>query len=148
MQFETRLVAAEEDEYEAVGESAQPLNEWSGLDLPGFDTVRLATLHALLTGDSLQLVLDQYEPLYVSADETIVVRVTDELFERLVALDEDEVLAVASELVVTEEFEEALWQEEDIVDLLAAVAELAQLGESQGQALFLAIRPLDVPEED
>lgn len=147
MHFETRLIAAEDDEYAAVGESAQPLNEWSGIELPGFDTVRLATLHALLTGDSLQQALDQYEPVYVSADETVVLRVADELFEALAGLDEDAVLSVADELVATEEFESTGWSAEEVVDLLSAISELAQLAESQEQVLFLAIRPDEVPEE-
>lgn len=147
MRFETFLVAAEEDEYVAVGESSQPLNEWSGLELPGFDTVRLATLHALLTGDSLQLALDRYEPVYVSADETAVLRVAAELVEALSGLDEATLISVADELVATEEFEHAMWQAEDAIDLLGAVSELAQLAESQGQVLFLAVRPADSPDE-
>lgn len=147
MQFQTWLVAAEDDEYEAVGDSPQPLNDWSGIELPGFDTVRMAVLHALLTGDSLQMALDRYEPVYVSADETIVLHLADELFEALAGLDEDSMDSVASELVATEEFETAAWHEEDVVDLLGAISALAQLAESQGQVLFLAIRPADVPEE-
>ena len=147
MQFQTWLVAAEDDEYEAVGESPQPLNDWSGIELPGFDTVRMAVLHALLTGDSLQMALDRYEPVYVSADETIVLHLADELFEALAGLDEDSMDSVASELVATEEFETAAWHEEDVVDLLGAISALAQLAESQGQVLFLVIRPADVPEE-
>lgn len=147
MQFQTWLVAAEDDEYEAVAESPQPLNDWSGIELPGFDTVRMAVLHALLTGDSLQMALDRYEPVYVSADETIVLHLADELFEALAGLDEDSMASVASELVATEEFETAAWHEEDVVDLLGAISALAQLAESQGQVLFLVIRPADVPEE-
>lgn len=147
MQFQTWMVAAEDDEYEAIAESPQPLNDWSGIELPGFDTVRVAVLHALLTGDSLQMALDRYEPVYVSGDETVVLHLADELFEALVGLDEDAMASVASELVATEEFESAAWHEEDVVDLLGAVSELAQLAESQGQALFLAIRSADVPEE-
>ena len=118
MQFQTWLVAAEDDEYEAVGDSPQPLNDWSGIELPGFDTVRMAVLHALLTGDSLQMALDRYEPVYVSADETIVLHLADELFEALAGLDEDSMASVASELVATEEFETAAWHEEDVVDQL------------------------------
>lgn len=147
MQFETRILAAEEDEYIAIGESAQPLNEWSGLELAGFDTVRLATLHALVTGDSLQMALDRYEPMYVSAEETVVLRLADELLEALVDLDEESLESIAAELAATEEFESERCNEEDVFDLLNALAELAQLAESQEQVLFAAIRPVDVPEE-
>ena len=147
MEFVTRLIVAEDDEQAAIGETVQPLNDWSGIELPGFDTIRLATLHALLTGDSLQMALDLYEPVYVSADETMVLRLTDELHEALAELDEEATEAVAGELAATEEFESELWQEEDVLDLLMAISELAQLAESQGQTLFLAIRPVDVLEE-
>lgn len=84
MQFEARLVAADDDEVVDIGESAQPLSTWSGIVLPGFDSVRLATLHALITGESLQLAMDQYEPIYVSAEDVAVYRVADELLESLV----------------------------------------------------------------
>ena len=147
MQFETRLLAAEEDEYVAIGESARPLNEWSGIELPGFDTVRLATLHALVTGESMQMALDRYEPVYVSDEQTVVLRLADELLEALVALDEESLESVAAELAATEEFENEQCHEDDVFDLLNSLSELAQLAESQGQVLFVAIRPVEVPEE-
>ena len=147
MQFETRLLAAEEEEFADIGESAQPLNEWSGVELPGFDTVRLATLHAVLTGDGLQVALDRYEPVFVSVDDTVVLQLTEDLTEALVALDEDSMALVAGELAATEEFESVAWPEEDVLLLLEAMSELAQLAESQEQVLFLVMRPLEIPED-
>ena len=147
MQFEARLVAADDDEVVDIGESAQPLSTWSGIVLPGFDSVRLATLHALITGESLQLAMDQYEPIYVSSEDVAVYRVADELLESLVELDDEATASVAEELALTEEFESGDWNEENVLDLLAAVAGLAQLAEDQDQSLFLIIRPLEMQEE-
>ena len=137
MEIVTNIVAAEEEEYSSVGESACPLDEWSGIDAPGLDTVKVATLHCLLTGDSLQLALDLYEPVYVAENETVVLRIADELLEKLTELDEEAMENVASELAATDEFESEEWHAEDVLAQLTALAELAQLAESQGQVLFV-----------
>jgi hypothetical protein len=137
MEIVTNIVAAEEDEYSSVGESACPLDEWSGIEAPGLDTVKIATLHSLLTDDSLQLALDLYEPVFVAENETIVLRIADELMEKLAELDEDALESVAGELAATEEFENEQWDTEDVLAQLTALADLAQLAESQGQVLFV-----------
>jgi hypothetical protein len=147
MLFEARLIAADDDEIVDVGDSAQPLMNWSGVALPGFDSVRLATLHALMTGEPFQLVMDQYEPIYVSAEEVCVFRMPEELLEALVELDDEAMGAVAEELAKTEEFEADEWTEENVLDLLAAVVSLAQLADDQDQSLLLVIRPLEMTEE-
>lgn len=139
MEIVTNVIAAEEDEYPAIGESNCPLDEWSGIDAPGLDTLKLAVVHALITGDSLQSALDLYEPVYVSANETQVLRVSNELLEKLAELDEEAMESVASELAATEEFEDARWDTEDALALLSSLSELAQLAESQGQGLFVWI---------
>ncbi|WP_301103467.1 hypothetical protein [Propionivibrio sp.] len=139
MEIVTNIVAADDDEFTAVGESTCPLDEWSGIETPGLDTVKIATLHCLLTGDSLQMALDIYEPVYVAASETVILRIADELLEKLVALDDDALDNVASELAATEEFESGQWHVEDVLAQLTELAELAQLAESQGQVLFVWI---------
>lgn len=137
MEFLTQIVAAEDDECAAVGESNCPLDEWSGIESPGLDTVKLATLHCLLTGDTLQSALELYEPAYVAASETIVFRVADAVLEKLAVLDEEALASVASELVATEEYEREQRDADDVLAHLIELSELAQLAESQGQALFV-----------
>ena len=137
MEFVTRIVAAEEEEYPDIGESANPLEEWSGIDASGLDAVKIATLHSMLTGDLLQDSLDRYEPIYVAESETIVLRMADELLEILATIDEGVLESVATELAATEEFENELWDVESVLAQLQALAELAQLAESQGQMLFV-----------
>ena len=137
MSFVTVVVAAEEDEVASIGDSVQPLNEWSGVELPGIDIPKIATLHCLLTGDMLDHALDTYEPVFVSMNNSIVLRVADEMLEKLASLDEEALEAISAELVATEDFEEERWDSEDVVDMLNELLGLAQLAESQGQILFV-----------
>ena len=136
MEFVTIVVAAEEDELSSIGESNAPLDEWSGIEASGFDTLKFATLHCLLTGDSMQMALDRYEPAYVSTNDTVVLRLADELLELLALLDGDSLENVASELAATEEFERDHWDPETVLDQLTELSELAQLAETQAQVLF------------
>ena len=139
MDIMTNIIAAEEDEFTAIGESTCPLDEWSGVEAPGLDTLKVATLHCLLTGDSMQRALDLYEPVYVSESETVVLRFADEMLEKLAALDEEALETVAGELAASEEFEADEWDPEDVLAQLTELADLAQLAESQGQNLFVWI---------
>jgi len=137
MSFVTVVVAAEEDEIPSVGDSIQPLNEWSGVELPGIDIPKIATLHCLLTGDLLDSALDAYEPVFVSANNAIVLRVANEMLEKLAGMDEEALEAIAAELIAAEEFEKEQWDSEDVLDMLNELSGLVQLAESQGQILFV-----------
>ena len=139
----TQIIAAEEDELEAVGESLHPADEWSGITLRDFTIPRLATLHCVLTGDLFDDAFALYEPIYISAAEgALVLRMADTLIARLAEIEEDTLDAIAVELAATEEYEDTGWAEEEIGELLAGLAELAQLAESQGQTLFVWLHPL------
>jgi hypothetical protein len=139
----SQFIAAEDDEIEAIGESLNPVEDWSGLQMRDVDTAKVATLHALLTGDLFDDAVAHYEPVYVSdAEGAVVLRLADELTERLAALDEEVLDDVAAELAATEEFEVAGWETEAIAAMLADLADLARLADSQGQALLLWMHPL------
>lgn len=144
MEFLTCVVAAEEDEYPDIAQSNSPLNEWSGIESPGLDTTKIATLHSLLTGDPLQLALDLYEPVFVTEgdDETLVLRIDSEMAEELALLDEEALENVVSELAATEVYEHEGVDPEELQVFLTALVDLAQLAESQGQALFVWIKLL------
>ncbi len=143
MEIVCHIVAAGDDEIEAIGESTGPLDEWSGIEAPGIDTVKLASLHCLLTGDPMQTALDLYEPVYVSDSETTVLRVADELLEKLAALDEDGLEEMSNELAASEEFENEQWAAEDLLAFLTEFSDLAQLAESQAQSLFVWMMPVE-----
>lgn len=141
MAIVTHIIAAEDDEIEAIGESLHPVDEWTGIEMRDVDTAKIATLHCLLTGDLFDDALAHYEPVYVSAVEgTQVLRFADEAMERLAELDEESLEPFAAELAATEEFEYADWEEETTAALLAELADLARLADSQGQALFVWIQ--------
>lgn len=139
----TNIIAAEDHEIEAIGESLHPIDEWSGIELRAIDTAKIATLHCLLTGDLFDDALAHYEPVYVSAAEgALVLRLADEATARLAELDEAALDEVAAELAATEEFESEDWEDEAIVALLADLVELARLADAQAQALFVWMHPL------
>lgn len=143
MSILTNIVAAEEDEVEAVGDSLQPVDEWSGISLRDIGIAKIATLHSLLTGDLFEDVAALCEPVYISpAEGALVLRLADELKDRLAKLDEESLDAVAAELAATEEFEMAGRDEGEVLAMLADLADLARLAESQDQTLFVWMHPL------
>lgn len=139
----TNIIAAEEDEIEAVGASIEPTTEWSGMALRDFTIPKVATLHCVLTGDLMDDAYALYEPSYLSEIEgAIVLQLASQMTERLASLDEDALQAVSMELMATEEFEVTGWDEEEIGEMLHGLSDLAQLAESQGQVLFAWLHPL------
>jgi len=138
----TNIVAAEEDEFAAIGESLRPVDEWSGIERRGIDTAKIATLHCLLTGDEFEEAVSAYEPVYVADEGAVVLRIADEVLERLATLEEEALDLVAEELAATEEYEMEQWETEDVQALVLELAELARLAESQGQVLFVWMHPL------
>ncbi len=138
----TNIVAAEEDEYAAIGESLRPVGAWSGIERRGIDTAKIATLHCLLTGDEFEEAVGNYEPVYVADEGAVVLRIADEVMERLAELDEDALELVGEELAATEEFEMEQWEMADVQAMVFELADLARLAEAQGQVMFVWMHPL------
>jgi len=138
----TNIVAAEEDEFAAIGESLRPIDEWSGIERRGIDTAKIVTLHCLLTGDEFEEAIGAYEPVYVADEGAVVLRIADEVMERLATLEEDALELVGEELAATEEYEIEQWETAEVQALVMELADLARLADSQGQALFVWMHPL------
>ncbi|MBN8475250.1 hypothetical protein [Sulfuritalea sp.] len=138
----TQIVAAEEDECVAIGESLRPLEEWSGIERRGIDTAKIATLHCLLTGEEFDLAISTYEPVHVGGEGAVVLRLADEATERLATLEEEALELVAAELAATEDFEMEHWDPEEVLALVLDLADLARLADAQGQVLFVWMHPL------
>lgn len=136
------IVAAEDEEVEAIGESLRPVDEWSGVERRGVDIAKIATLHCLLTGDDFEYVAGLYEPVYIGGEGALVLRLADEVAERLAALEEEALDDVADELAATEVFEMESWDPDEVQSLVQELAELARLADSQGQVLFVWMHPL------
>ena len=143
MEMLVNIIAAEEDEIASVGESLEPLEEWSGITRRGLDTAKIVMLHCLLTGEDLDLALSLYEPVYVAEESGITqLRLADEAMEKLAGYDEEALDLVAAELAATEEFEPGPWDEDEVLALVMDLADLARLAQSQGQALLVWMYPL------
>jgi hypothetical protein len=137
------IVAADENDVDSIGESQHPVDEWGGIEARGLDTAKIATLHCLLTGDTLEDALSAYEPVYSAGEEgPMVLRISDEVVERLAGLEEEALESVGEELAATEEFEITGWPVEEVQALVAELAALARYAEAQGQAVFVWMHPL------
>lgn len=144
MNFVANIVAAEEEEIEAVGFSDHPVGEWSGFEARNLGTTELATLHCLLCDEHFEEALEHYEPAWVSGDEdgAVVLRIPDAIMERLLELDEAGLDSVAEELAATEAFEHRAWPFEQVQALVQQLGELAQIADSQGQVLLAWLHSL------
>lgn len=142
MNLLTHIVAAEEDEVVAIGESLRPTDEWSGIERRGIDAAKIVMLHTLLTNDDFDIACALYEPLYVGSEGAVVLRLADSVTEKLAELDEEALEHVAEELAATAEFEMEGWPEDDIQSMIMDLADLAQLASAQEQALFVWMHPL------
>ncbi len=142
MNLLTHIVAAEEDEVVAIGESLRPTDEWSGIERRGIDAAKIVMLHTLLTNDDFDIACALYEPMYVSSEGAVVLRLADSVTEKLAELDEEALEHVAEELAATAEFEMEGWPEDDIQSMIMDLADLAQLASAQEQALFVWMHPL------
>lgn len=138
----TNIVAADPEDVAAIGESLQPLEEWSGIERRDIDTAKIATLHTLLTGDDMDQALYLYEPVYAGGEGALVLRIADDVVDKLASLDEDALSHVAEELSATEEFELEQWDTDEVEDMVMELAELAQLAQSQEQSLFVWMHPM------
>lgn len=142
MNLLTHIVAAEEDEVVAIGESLRPTDEWSGIERRGIDTAKIVMLHTLLTNDNFDVACGLYEPLYIGSEGAVVLKLADSVTEKLAELDEEALDQVAEELAATAEFEMEGWPEEDIQSMIMDLADLARLASAQEQALFVWMHPL------
>lgn len=138
------VVAADEDEIGAVGTALKPLEDWSGIQARDLDTLKFVSLHCLLSEDTYQDAIGLYEPVFLSGDEdTLVLRIPDRITAKLAGLDKEGVRAVGEELAASEEFERANRGVPETVLLLAQLADLARLADSQEQVLFVRMHLLE-----
>jgi hypothetical protein len=140
----TNIVTAEEEELEAVGLSEHPVEEWTGVEMRDVGAAKLATLHCLLSDEDFEEALSSYEPVFdaVEEDGALVIRIPDEIAEKLAILEEEVLEQVGEELAATEEFEEDGWPVEEVQALVVGLGDLARLAESQGQVMYVWMHPL------
>jgi hypothetical protein len=65
----TDLILADEHEGKRIAESHYSLDEYSGIDVKGIDSVKLSTLHGILTGKTFEELFPQYDPVTEASEE-------------------------------------------------------------------------------
>ncbi len=137
------IVTADEDELEAVGESSHPVEEWSGIERRDLDSAKFATLHCLLCDADLDVALNLYQPVYESyGQQAWVLRIADQVRDKLAEFEEEALEAVGEELAASEEFELAGWPEQEVQDLVIQMADLARIAQSQEQVMLVWLHHL------
>jgi hypothetical protein len=137
------VISADEEDLESIIASQHPVDEWSGIEARDIDRSKFITLHCLLTGDGLEDAVYFYEPVFADfEDGPIVLRIPDELTEKLASLEEDALEIVGEELAATEDFETSDFPLEEIQALISEMAALARIADSQTQTLFIWMHPL------
>ncbi len=139
------LVIADRSEVEAVLSSDEPLNSFDGFAYKGLDRVRLITLWALAEHGSPS---ERYDE---RLDAVLVIRDRDDgrwvdiippkmlaALATVPSLDDD-FDRLAQSWGQTEEFEG--WEENEVLDLLRQVGDLAESAQLAGKTLLLWVEP-------
>ncbi len=138
MEFSSVIVIGDLSESEAICQSLNPLEDWRGIESKGIGAVKIATLQALLTGQTFDEAFCEYDHAISASEEgPWLIRLPDMLTERLAELDESALERVAEELAAAEEFERDGWPQEAVHTFLEALADLANVGLANESALFL-----------
>lgn len=119
--------------------SNRPGHDFAGLDARGIDTVKLATLHAILTGGEVDPSF-MSDTLCSSGDDgPWVFEVPTDLVQRLAQLDAPERGAVGAAWASTEEFSPRYddWPAEAVQQVLEDLAALCRRTAAEGEALLL-----------
>jgi hypothetical protein len=138
MDILTNIIAAEEDELDAVAASSRPLAEWSGVERHGHRHAhdRRAALPAYRRGarpgaGPLRAGMRRRGGRHRAAPGR------RSCGRRLAALDDEDIEPIAEELAAIEEFELEGWDAGAAHDWLVELADLARLAEAQEQAIFI-----------
>ena len=119
MALVTNIVAADEDELVAVGESMSPLEQWSGIEAPGMDTEKITMLHCLVSGDQYDAARILHEPVYVAESGAVVLRIAVGVVDKLATYDDEALLAIGEELESTEDLYREAWATGDVQSMLS-----------------------------
>ena len=132
------LIVAPVSAAEAISRSPAPAREFGGADIKGIDTVKLALLHAQLTGEPLKPLLPAYEPLVSASDDgPWVFALPTPLVQHLATLGAPEQAGVGARWGAAEEFTLDRWRTPDVLGVLETLCASARQAEARGEALLL-----------
>jgi len=136
----SNLVVAPADQAERVAQSQVPSQEFDGVDVSGIDSIKLVTLHSLLTGQTIDELMPLYDPVVEVTDEgPWVFCIPADMATALATLNEDRKHDVARQWSETEEFILDDWSEEDVTAALNSICHEAKKATNKGESLFLWI---------
>jgi hypothetical protein len=138
----TDFVVASPAEAKRVGDSANPLKQFAGVDAKGIDQVTMGTLYAILLGtpDTPEFMIDEASLLYTASnDGPWVQRVPQDMVDRLAKLSDDDIPKVAEEWVKTEEFDPmySSWTPTTLVWFLRALVVLSRKAVAEDKAMLM-----------
>jgi hypothetical protein len=134
------LVVASGDDAMRIAELSSPAAELGGIDIKGIDTVKLAMLHAVVSGRTYEDVLALYEPTGEGSQEgPWVVKLPADLVAALAGLDESAQRRVGTRWAQIEEFALDGWQVADVCNTLEGICGLARQATESAQSVFLWI---------
>lgn len=120
-----------------VTADARPERCLAGIDSSGIDSVKLATLHSLLTGQDFESLLPSYEPTAVAGEDgPWLFRLPDDLTRTLADLSPDQRRDIAARWAAEEGFILDGWKSQAVHDAFEAIYELAVRAD-QSTALYL-----------
>jgi len=136
----TDFVVASRDDAQRVCDSNCPSRDFSGIEAKGIDTVKLGTLHAMLTGEDFDPSFMDKEPLCSGGEEgPWVFEIPEDLVRRLAELNANQTVSVAAEWAKTEEFETDNWSAAAVGGVLEELAGLCRRAEAEGKSVLMWI---------
>ncbi len=132
------LVVAPAGSAEAILRAMVPSQQFDGIDVKGIDSVKLGTLHSILSGRTFEELLPEYAEVASGGDEgPWVFELPADLVNRLSGLSADQSSQVSAQWALTEEFALDGWVEVDVTCALEAIAQLAARAAASDQRLYL-----------
>jgi hypothetical protein len=128
----TDLVIAEEHDAAHIATSKYPLGEFTGIAIKGVNSVKLATLHSILSGMPFKDLLVHYAPVAEASEEgPWVFLLPTDLVGKLANLSEAEIVNIAAQWGNTKEFQLDKWSQTDVAAVLGNIANLARKASAQ-----------------
>jgi len=138
MDVSTNIVIGNLSDIEEIGEASWPIENWRGIEIRGIDTVKMATLHTILTGQTFDEAYGEYLLAYEASEQgPWVAKIPNDPMERLAELKDEVLEQIGEELAATEEFERDGWPVEEVQLFLTELASLAGIAIVQRKAMFI-----------
>jgi len=134
----TDFVVLPDADLTRLAAARSPAAELGGVHLKGIDPVKVAQLHAILTGRPIRDVFAAYDPVVsVSEEGPWIFRLPVELVNRLAAVGTEESEGAVARWAASEEVVLDRMTPDQMAEAFRALMTLAQRAESAGQSVFL-----------